>query len=270
MAIFKVALLQLASEQSQEANLAKGLQACEQAKAMGADLALFPEMWNVGYDTACMQPEYALTIHDDFIQQFVAKAQELEMAIAITYLGMGDEKPTNNVAIIDATGKIILDYAKVHICFFEPDGTERTLEPGKEFKVADLTFAGGNARIGAMICFDREFPESARVLGLQGAEIILVPNACELKNDRWLGDVRLAQLRARAFENMLGIALTNYPAPSDDGHSCAFDFAGKELVMAGPEESIVIATFDLDKIRDWQQAEVWGLKFRRTECYRGL
>ncbi len=268
--IFNIALLQLASEQTVEANIAKGLAACERAKAMGADLALFPEMWQLGYESELMHPEQAITLDDNFIQQFVAKAQELQMAIAITYLGMGDVKPTNNIAIIDMTGKVVLEYAKVHICFFEPDGTERTLEPGKGFQVADLNFAQGIVRIGAMICFDREFPESARSLSLQGAEIIVTPNACELHNDRWLGDVRIAQFRARAFENMVGVALTNYPGPCDDGHSCAFDVDGKQIVMAGEEEGIFLATFDLEKIKDWQQREVWGLKFRRPECYGKL
>ena len=52
-----------------------------------------------------------------------------------------------------------------------------------------------------MICFDREFPESARILMLKGAEIILVPNACPMEINR------ISQLRARAFENMLGLVL---------------------------------------------------------------
>ncbi len=70
-----------------------------------------------------------------------------------------------------------------------------------------------------MICFDREFPESARILMLKGAEIILVPNACPMEINR------LSQLRARAYENMLGIATANYPGgfPDCNGHSSAFD-----------------------------------------------
>lgn len=55
-----------------------------------------------------------------------------------------------------------------------------------------------------MICYDREFPESARILMLKGAEIILVPNACDMKPGR------INQLSTRAFENMVGLAMTNY------------------------------------------------------------
>ena len=70
-----------------------------------------------------------------------------------------------------------------------------------------------------MICYDREFPESARVLMLRGAELILVPNACPMEINR------LSQLRGRAYENMLAVATCNYPAgvPDCNGGSSAFD-----------------------------------------------
>jgi predicted amidohydrolase len=68
-----------------------------------------------------------------------------------------------------------------------------------------------------MICFDREFPESARILMLKGAEVILTPNACEME------DNRICQFKTRAMENMVGVALTNYASPQENDHSCAFD-----------------------------------------------
>ncbi len=267
MSSFIIALLQLTSCPTAEENLAKGLRACEQAKELGADLALFPEMWQVGYDERFMSMQYAIDLDDDFIQQFRTHAKKLQMAIAITYLGKGIAKPTNCLVIFDMQGEIILNYAKVHTCSFE-DGYEcGLLEAGNEFKVAQLQFASGNVQLGAMICFDREFPESARTLMFKGAEIILVPNACYLAHDALVDDVRTAQLRARAFENMVGIALTNYPIPGNDGHSCAFDPAGKVLVQAEEYEDIVLATFDLDAIRAWREREVLGSKNRRSDTY---
>ena len=82
-----------------------------------------------------------------------------------------------------------------------------------------LDTAVGPVRVGAMICFDREFPESARILMLNGAELILVPNACPMEINR------LAQLRARAYENMTAIATCNYPdsMPGCNGNSTVFD-----------------------------------------------
>src|ERR1700730_17589178 len=98
---FNIALLQLVPGKTIQENLQKGLDACKQAKAQGADLALFPEMWQIGYDFQLMQEENAISYDDDFIKKFIALAQELQMAIAITYLGKTPGGPTNNVAIID-------------------------------------------------------------------------------------------------------------------------------------------------------------------------
>jgi len=137
--------------------------------------------------------------------------------------------------------------------------------------VAALDTASGPVAVGAMICYDREFPESARVLMLEGAEIVLTPNSCEM-------DVaRVEQFRARAFENMIGVALANYPAPHANGRSVAFDPIVYEvedgpardttIVEAGPDEGIVVAEFDLDRIRAHRQRETWGNAFRRPRAY---
>jgi predicted amidohydrolase len=263
---FTVALLQLMPGPTIQETLIKGLRACEYAKNNGADIALFPEMWQIGYDKDYMDMQYAIDEHDDFIQQFCAHAKQLQMAIAITYLGKGAIRPTNCVTIIDAQGKIVLTYAKIHICSFE-DGYELQLEAGNAFQVAQLEFSHGTVQIGTMICFDREFPESARTLLLKEAEIILVPNACYMTHDAVLDDIRIVQLRARAFENMVGIALTNYPMPYNDGSSCAFDQAGRTLVRAEEQEGIFLATFDLDALRAWREREVWGTKNCKPDTY---
>lgn len=252
-----IALIQLLPEATLEQNLQKGLTACHKAKELGADIVLFPEMWSVGYEQKYMDDTHAVELTSDFIQQFQQKANELELAIAITYLGKSTAGLTNSVALINAQGKIILDYAKVHLCDFE-DGTDIGLEPGDSFKVADLKIRNQTIKIGAMICFDREFPEAAHTLMLKGAELILVPNSCRLVSCPVLGDVRFAQLRSRAFENMAGIALANYPAPRNDGHSCAINPDGKPIFVASTEEGVFTAQFDLHYITDWRAIEVWG------------
>ncbi len=252
-----IALLQLLPEATLEQNLQKGLTACHKAKELGADIALFPEMWSIGYEQKYIDDNHAVELTSDFIQQFQQKASELELAIAITYLGKSSTGLTNSVALINAEGKIILEYAKVHLCDFEGGG-DIGLEPGDSFKVADLKIRDQTIKIGAMICFDREFPEAAHTLMLKGAELILVPNACRFVSCPVLSDVRFAQLRARAFENMVGIALSNYPALRYDGHSCAINPDGKPIFVAGTEKGVFIAQFDLHYIRDWRAKEVWG------------
>jgi predicted amidohydrolase len=291
MNILRIALLQMASMGlDQEANRLKGDAYCRRAAEMGADIALFPEMWNIGYTGYADCPDdydeigqesaeqrrarqdwqaQAIGSDDSFVAHFRDLARELEMAIAITYLERWSIAPRNTVSIIDRTGELVLTYAKVHTCDFS---LEAACSPGDDFHVCDLNTSKGPVRLGAMICYDREYPESARVLMLKGAEIILTPNACELEINR------LAQFRARAFENMVGVAMTNYAAPDQNGHSIAYDpiaFRDEKsrdtlIVEAGEGEGIFIADFDLDALRDYRGREAWGNAFRKPHRYSAL
>lgn len=273
MSILKVALLQLMPGCGVEENYCIGEDACRKAKALGADIALFPEMWSIGYtfpDDEGMLRAMAIPAYGQFVFSFAALAQELDMAIGITLLEDHETGPRNTFILFDRFGKRVLTYAKVHTCDF---GDERLLTPGDDFYVTDLDTAKGVVKVGAMICYDREFPESARILMLKGAEIILVPNACPMEINR------LSQLRARAYENMVGIATANYPIdqPDCNGHSSAFDgvaylpeLTGSRdtcILEAGEDEGIFIAKFDLDMMRSYRCSEVHGNTYRRPWKY---
>ena len=273
MRALKIALLQILPERTTEKNLEKGLAACRQAKERGADIALFPEMWSNGYrvwdDPAALAAD-AVAAEGQFISAFGALAAWLDMAIGITCLERYTPGPRNTLILFDRHGKRRLTYAKVHTCDFD---VERNLTPGDDFPVTALDTAAGPVQIGAMICYDREFPESARILMLRGAEIILVPNACPMEINR------LSQLRSRAFENMVGIATCNYPAgkPDCNGHSSAFDgiayLPGESdsrdtcILEADGREGVYIAEFDLDKLRAYRENEVHGNAYRHPRKY---
>lgn len=272
----KTALLQLMPPETLEERRQKGIEACRRAKETGADIALFPEMWSTGYvitkDISRLR-EAAVSVDSEFVRTFAALAKELGMAIGITFLEKYDPLPRNTLCLFDRFGNKVLTYAKVHTCDF---GDESRLTAGEDFYVADLDTAQGMVKIGAMICFDREFPESARILMLKGAEIILVPNACPMEINR------LSQLRARAYENMLGIATVNYPAgvPDCNGHSSAFDgvayksfYEGSRdtlMIEADEEEGIFIADFPVEEIREYRNREVHGNAYRHPRKYKLL
>ena len=275
MSVFRIALLQLtACGDNQDANRDKGEEYCRRAADMGADIALFPEMWNTGYSPTPIDlegrkrwMELAVGSDGSFVTHFKELAKKLNMAIAITYLEKWDGAPRNSASIIDRHGAIRLKYAKVHTCDFD---FEKKCTPGNKFFVSTLDTKSGPVNVGAMICFDREFPESARILMLKGAEIILVPNACSLDENR------IGQFKARAFENMVGVAMTNYAAPQSNGHSAAFDGMaytkdGQPLttliVQVDEKEGIYLADFDLDALRAYRQREVWGNAFRKPGSY---
>ena len=96
---------------------------------------------------------------------------------------------------------------------------------------------------------------------LKGAEVILVPNCCPMEGNR------ISQLKTRAFENMVGIALSNYASPQANGHSIAFSpvaFNEKEesvdnlVIEAGEEEGVYLAIFDIEKLRGLQKKRSLG------------
>lgn len=261
----RVALLQITPTGTLSGNMEKGLQYCRQAKELSADLALFPEMWSCGYQI----PEDNST----FLSEYKKLAKELNMAIGITFLESYEPFPRNTVCLIDRFGNEVYTYAKVHTCDF---GDECRLTPGEEFYVAELNTAKGNVKVGSMICYDREFPESARILMLKGAELLLVPNACPMEINR------ISQLRARAYENMIGIATVNYPGmqPDCNGHSTAFDGIAYRpqddgsrdtlIVEADESEGIFIADFPIDEMREYRGREVHGNAYRRPDKYKIL
>ena len=164
MTMLRVALLQMVAGRTQEENRQKGMDFCRHAKAAGADIALFPEMWNIGYalpDSPEEMRRMAIGREDPFLLSYQKLARELDMAVGITYLERYEPQPRNTLTLFDRFGREVLTYAKVHTCDFD---VERHLTPGDDFYVAELDTPSGGVRIGAMICYDREFPESARIL----------------------------------------------------------------------------------------------------------
>ena len=268
-----IALLQLLPEAGLDRQLKKGAAACLAAKRMGADIALFPEMWSSGYVLPRESGDAdvsAVGAGSEFVRAFGRLALELRMAVGITFLERHEPGPLNSLILFDRHGEERLHYSKIHTCAFD---AEKVLSPGDGFRVADLDTDRGTVRVGAMICFDREFPESARILMLKGAEVILAPNACPMEINR------LSALRTRAYENMLAVATCNYPKghPDCNGRSTVFDGVAwlrdepdvrdMCILEAPEEEGIYMARIDMDMLRDYREHEVMGGKYRHPDQY---
>jgi len=268
----KIGFIQELPGKSLEENLEIGKKACREAKEKGADVALFPEMWSDGYYLPQDEKELsklAVAKDSDFVKEFRLLASELQMAIGITLLEFSEEKPLNSVIFFDRQGNEILHYSKVHTCAFDD---EKVLSEGKDFYVADLDFGRGTVKFGSMICFDREFPESARILMLKGAELILAPNACPMEINR------LSALRTRAYENMVAVATCNYPEgqPDCNGRSTLFDgvpwlrgTGSRDMCVFEAERKpgVYVAELDLDMLRAHRSGDIMGDKYRHPEKY---
>ena len=262
--IFRVAVLQMRSvSREYESNIKTIIKFMAEAKQEGADILLLPECFITGYDLT-LDNDSAMTEGD--LSPLCEQAGKLGIGLVATALSKGEHHPQNAAFVIGKDGKILMKYAKVHTCDF---ADEKVLEPGTEFKVCDFD----GVKIGIMICYDREYPESARILMLKGAEMILVPNDCGSMHPR------LQALSTRAYENMCGVAMAN-PNGENAGNSCAYspicwdgngECVDNTLFLANANaEGLFYAEFDMDKIRAYREREMMGNTFRKVNAYSEL
>lgn len=234
----------------------------KEAAENGADILLLPEAFLTGYELP-MSNEEALSDNSPYLAQICKAANELRLGVVVTAITKGQRKPQNSAYVVDKNGTVLMKYSKVHTCDF---ADEACLESGDAFRVCD--FHG--IKLGIMICYDREYPESARILMLKGAEIILVPNDCAAMKPR------LCALSTRAYENMVGVAMAN-PNGENAGNSCAFSpicwdenghCVDNVLLMADDvTEGLYYADFDMDAIRSYRENEMMGNTFRKVKAY---
>lgn len=111
---FNVAILQLNAVNNSNESLIKGIEACKNAKTLGADIAVFPEMWNIGYEmpddneNVNIWLQKSILENSNYLLKFKELAKELHMAIAITFLEKTDDLPKNSVIIYDRFGNKVL------------------------------------------------------------------------------------------------------------------------------------------------------------------
>lgn len=272
----KISFAQLLPGKTLDEQLEIGKKACTQAAANGADIIVFPEMWSDGYylpQDSDKLLSLAVSADSPFVNAFKTLAKSLEIAVAVTFLEAHDPKPLNSVILFDRHGEQRLHYSKVHTCDFD---LEKVLSSGDDFYVTELDTAKGVIKVGSMICFDREFPESARILMLKGAELILAPNACPMEINR------LSALRTRAYENMLAVATCNYPEghPDCNGRSTLFDGVAwlrdepgvRDMCVfeAPAQPGLYYAELDVDMLREYRNNEIMGDKYRKPNRYKSL
>ncbi len=178
----------------------------------------------------------------------------------------------NTAAVIDADGKYLGKYRKNHIPHCAPGFWEKFY-----FKPGNLgypTFETRYARIGVYICYDRHFPEGARLLGLNGAEIVFNPSATVAGLSEYLWKL---EQPAHAVANGYFIGAINrvgHERPWDIGEfygqSYFCDPRGQFLAQGSrDQDEVVVGDLDLDKIREVRN--VWQFfRDRRPETYQAL
>jgi len=225
--------------------------------------ALIRKAASQGAQIVCL-PEPITPTPGPTITHFSALAKELGIYIILPMIEQGSIPGIihNSAAFIDKKGSVQGVFRKVHAF-----ATERYyFTAGNSYPVFNTEFG----KVGIMICYDMGFPEVARILTLQGAEILFAPSAwCQEDEDIW--DINIP---ARAIENQVFVAAVNRVGSEEDlvmhGKSKVVDTRGKTLVEAARyQEDLVLATVDLDTLLPARRQTPY-LKDRKPHTYSQL
>lgn len=277
-----LAATQFACSTRRAENVAKAEAMVRAAAAAGANVILLPELFETPYFCKSQDPAWFAEARgfeaNETLDHFARLAAELGVVLPVSFFERANNAYYNTVAMIDADGRIRGRYRKSHI----PDGPgyqeKFYFRPGDTgFRVWPTRFG----RIGVAICWDQWFPEAARAMVLQGAEMLLYPTAIGSEpqdptldsRDHWQ---RVMQGHAGAnlvplvAANRIGREVTGGVATTFYGSSFIAGPTGEKRCEAGrDDEAMLTARFDLAAVR--RQRDSWGVfRDRRPELYGAL
>jgi N-carbamoylputrescine amidase len=279
-----VAAIQMAMSEHVAENVATAERLVRKAAADGAQIVLIPELFEGPYFCIDMLPEHfvrarPLADHPT-VEHFQRIAAELNVVLPISVYEKANNATFNTVVIIDADGSRLGMYRKSHI----PDGVGYTekfyFNPGDTgFRVWHTK----HASIGVGICWDQWFPEGARSMALQGAELLFYPTAIGSEppdatydsSGHWQRVMQGhagANLMPLVAANRVGLEVGHDAAREITFYGSSFitDATGAKVAEADrTNETVLTASFDLDAIRELRHS--WGLfRDRRPDLYGAL
>lgn len=277
-----VAATQMACDWNVEANIARADALVRQAAVAGAQIILLQELFERCYFCQKQVPaylEFATPVTQNAaVRHFQALAKSLGVVLPISFYERANNALFNSVAVIDADGAVLGVYRKSHI----PDGPGYSekyyFSPGDTgFRVWKTRFA----TIGVGICWDQWFPECARSMALQGAEVLLYPTAIGSEpHDATINSSahwqRVQQGHAAAnvipliASNRIGRETEQESAITFYGASFIADESGAKVAEAdATSEAVLVHTFDLDALAEKRRA--WGVyRDRRPALYGAM
>ena len=200
--------------------------------------------------------------------EMMALAAEIEVALVVPLFEEDDNFFYNTAVVIDADGTFLGRYRKTHIPYAKTYREKYYFKPGNTgFPVFSTRFA----KIGVYICYDRHFPEGARALGKNGAEIVFIPSATGGRSKQYWH----IEQRGHAIANGYFVATSNRVGKESTGpnefygHSYFCDPYGRILSEAGEEEEVLIADIDLSSLRA-THVDMPFWRDRRPETYDDL
>ena len=260
-----------------EANLDKTLKFVEQAGSAGVQMLCMQEIFTGPYFCAEQNPRWYEAVERIPDGPTVKLMQELarKYAMVIVVPIYEEDEPGvyyNTAAVIDADGTYLGKYRKSHIPHTAPGFWEKYyFRPGN---LGYPVFHTMHGKVGVYICYDRHFPEGARELGLNGAEIVFNPSATVAGLSEYLWKLEQPEHAVANGYFVGAINRVGFEAPWNIGEfygqSYFCDPRGQIVAIAKrDEDALVTAELDLDKIREVRHT--WQFyRDRRPETYSGL
>ena len=284
MKTLTVAATQMTCNWNSNENIDRAESLIRQAADKGAQLILIQELFETPY--FCIEQDYehlklAKSINDsEVIKRFSQLARELSVVLPASWFERSGSSFFNSIAMINADGEVLGVYRKTHIPNSIGYQEKTYFSPGDTgFKVWDTAYA----KIGVGICWDQWFPEAARCMALQGAELLMYPTAIGSEpgdpqvdsKDHWQ-NVMCGHAGANIVPLVASNRIGTETATSGGmemtfyGSSFIADHQGNKIKQANrADETILVHGFDLDEIKDYRES--WGVfRDRRPEHYQAL
>jgi N-carbamoylputrescine amidase len=276
-------VVQMAMSDHVEENVAKAMRLVREAAGRGATVVLLPELFEGYYWPQAQRERFFERAHPveghPFIGRFQALAKELGVVLPLSFFEQAGHAYYNSLVMVDATGEVLGLYRKSHI----PDGPgymeKYYFAPGD---TGFRAFATRSGTIGAAICWDQWYPEAARSMALQGAEVLLYPTAIGSEPDaagpmdtsRMWRRVMVGHAVANACylgaANRVGTERVEGQEQTFYGTSFICDYAGEILAEADrTSETVLVAPLDLGEARAFR-AGMGFFRDRRPDLYGPL
>jgi predicted amidohydrolase len=264
--MYKIALAQLESSVHKQENLRAALDLTHEAKRQGAQLIAFPEFlmaFSPPSQSAAELARLAEPATGPFVSALCGAAKSSGIAVLATIYEPSPlpDRVYDSAVWIDELGGIAAVYRKLHL--YDAFGFK---ESDKFAPGVDLTrlIESGDSRFGLMICYDLRFPEMARMLALDGANVLIAPSGWvqgDLKLEHWQ-----TMIKARALENGCYVIAPDQVGAIYIGHSMAVDPLGRTLIDLEQERGMRVVELDLNLAHETRD-KLPLLKNRRSDVY---
>jgi (R)-amidase len=249
----KIQLVQIPSEDGVTAPNVERILSVIHAADPQTDLIVFPETCLMGFPSADEAKLVSEPVDGPALSKVLQAVKARDISVVLGFAELEAGRFYNSTVLLSPQG-VVLKYQKTHLWATDVG----TFEPGKQL----VTAVWNGVRVGILICFDIEFPENARALAAQGAELLLVTNG----NMDPFGPVHRALIVARAIENQVFAVMANRCGEGGGlvfaGESVVVSPFGRIIASLGREEGSLVAEIDLAEVQQ-SRTEYSYLKQRR-------